>query len=129
MAADFRVLMIKLADRLHNLQTLQFVLPEKQRRIALESIEIYAPLAHRLGIGKLKGEIEDAAFPYAYPKEFTDIEKFMDGKKQVSESLVASVQSSLERELNRQHISIIKMSHRIKHKYSLWKKLQRYNNA
>ncbi len=128
MASDFRVLMIKLADRLHNLQTLEFVNPEKQRRIALESIEIYAPLAHRLGIGKLKGELEDAAFPYAYPKEYAEIETFLNEKKTVSEQNISAVQSSLERELTRQHIHTIKMSHRIKHKYSLWKKLQRYKH-
>ncbi len=128
MAADFRVLVIKLADRLHNLQTLQYVRPEKQRRIALESIEIYAPLAHRLGIGKLKGELEDAAFPFAYPKEYEEIEKFMNEKKEVSEQHIAAVKGSLERELNRQKIGIVKMSYRIKHKYSLWKKLQRYKH-
>lgn len=128
MAADFRVLIIKLADRLHNLQTLEFVRPEKQRRIALESIEIYAPLAHRLGIGKLKGELEDAAFPFAFPKEYAEIETFLNEKKGISEQNIAVVKSSLERELNRQHIPIVKMSYRIKHKYSLWKKLQRYKH-
>lgn len=128
MAADFRVLMIKLADRLHNLQTLQYVNPEKQRRIALESIEIYASLAHRLGIGKLKGEIEDAAFPFGFPKEYSEIEKFMSEKKGVSEQHIDKVQASLIRELKRQDIGFEKMSHRIKHKYSLWRKLQRYKN-
>lgn len=128
MAADFRVLMIKLADRLHNLQTLQYVRKEKQTRIALESIEIYAPLAHRLGIGKLKGELEDAAFPFAYPKEFENTEKFMNEKKGISEKHAEAVKGSLTRELNRQDIEIVKISHRIKHKYSLWKKLQRYKN-
>ncbi len=128
MAADFRVLMIKLADRLHNLQTLEHIRKEKRQRIALESIDIYAPLAHRLGIGKLKGEIEDAAFPFAYPKEYEEIEKFMNEKKEISEQHIAAVQSSLTRELERQGIRIVKMSHRIKHKYSLWKKLQRYKH-
>ena len=65
-AEDFRVFIIKLADRLHNLRTLEYVKPEKQKRIAIEAIEVYAPLANRLGIGKVKGEIEDAAFPFAY---------------------------------------------------------------
>src|SRR3989344_5383831 len=66
MANDLRVVIIKFADRLHNLQTLQNVREDKRKRIAVESIEVYAPLANRLGMGKLKGEIEDAAFPYAY---------------------------------------------------------------
>src|SRR3989344_2179437 len=67
MANDLRVVIIKFADRLHNLQTLKFVREDKQRRIALESLEVYAQLANRLGMGKLKGEIEDAAFPFIYP--------------------------------------------------------------
>ncbi len=125
-AADFRVLMIKLADRLHNLETLKFLPPEKQKRIALEAIEIYAPLAHRLGIGKLKGEIEDAAFPFAYPKEYTEIEKFLAEKKQVTEKNIKEVEERLRKELRKQNVDVVKMSSRIKHKYSLWKKLQRY---
>jgi GTP pyrophosphokinase len=69
-ANDLRVVIIKFADRLHNLRTLEHVREDKQKRIALESIEIYAPLANRLGMGKLKSELEEAAFPFAYPKKF-----------------------------------------------------------
>src|SRR3989338_9619415 len=68
MAQDLRVVIIKFADRLHNLNTLKFVREDKRKRIAIESIEVYAPLANRLGMGKLKGQLEDAAFPFAYPK-------------------------------------------------------------
>jgi GTP pyrophosphokinase len=125
-AADFRVLMIKLADRLHNLQTLQYVKPEKQKRIALEAIEIYAPLAHRLGIGKLKGDIEDAAFPFAFPKEYAEIEKFMKQKKEATETNIKAVEIELGKELEQQKVTVVKMNSRIKHKYSLWKKLQKY---
>ncbi len=77
MANDLRILIIKLADRLHNVQTLKYVLPEKQRRIALETIQIHARLADRIGMGKLKGELEDAAFPFAYPKEYVETEKIL----------------------------------------------------
>ena len=69
-AKDLRVLIIKLADRLHNIETLEHVRPDKQKRIALETLEIYAPLANRLSMGRLKGKLEDAAFKYAYPKEY-----------------------------------------------------------
>jgi GTP diphosphokinase / guanosine-3',5'-bis(diphosphate) 3'-diphosphatase len=72
MSKDLRVILIKLADRLHNLRTLHYVKPEKQRRIALESVEVYAPIAERLGISFFRGEIEDAAFPYLHPNEYKD---------------------------------------------------------
>src|SRR3989344_2358658 len=84
-AQDFRVLMIKLADRLHNLETLQFIAKEKLKRIALESLEVYAPLANRLGIGKLKGELEDAAFPYVFPKEAEMINIILSQKEHLNQ--------------------------------------------
>src|SRR3989344_5786579 len=72
-AQDIRVLIIKLADRLHNMRTLQYVRPDKQKRIALETLEVYAPLANRLSMSILKGRLEDAAFKYAYPKEYVEV--------------------------------------------------------
>lgn len=126
-ADDFRVVMIKLADRLHNLQTLNFVKPEKQKRIALESLEVYAPLAHRLGIAKLKGEIEDAAFPYVYPKEFKEVSLMLEESAIARERVVKKVEKDLLRILGEEKIQVIKTSNRVKHKYSLWRKLQRYH--
>lgn len=126
-ANDFRVVMIKLADRLHNLQTLEFVKPEKQKRIALESLEVYAPLAHRLGIAKLKGEIEDAAFPYIFPKEYAQVSKMLEEKAATREKVVKKVEKELIKKLEEENIKVLKTNHRIKHKYSLWKKLQRYH--
>lgn len=126
-AEDFRVVMIKLADRLHNLQTLNYVKPEKQKRIALESLEVYAPLAHRLGIAKLKGEIEDAAFPYVYPKEFKEVTKLLEEKKETKEKIVKKVEKEIVRKLQSENIQVLKTSSRVKHKYSLWRKLQRHH--
>jgi len=126
-ADDFRVVMIKLADRLHNLQTLNFVKPEKQKRIALESLEVYAPLAHRLGIAKLKGEIEDAAFPYVYPKEFKEVATMLEERAIARERVVKKVEKELLKKLEEEKIIVLKTSHRVKHKYSLWRKLQRYH--
>jgi len=123
MTNDLRVVIIKFADRLHNLRTLQFVREDKRKRIALESIEVYAPLANRLGMGKLKGEIEDAAFPYAYPKEYAQIEEIVKEKKDIYQKHLAEVKEELEKQLKKNKIKIIEINYRMKHKYSLWKKL------
>ncbi|MFZ1019917.1 MAG: RelA/SpoT family protein [Minisyncoccia bacterium] len=126
MANDIRVVIIKFADRLHNLRTLQFVRPEKRTRIAIESIEVYAPLANRLGMGKLKGELEDAAFPYAYPEEYKKIEEIIEEKKDLYEKYLNEVSEELKKELRKNKVKFIEIDYRIKHKYSLYKKLLRY---
>lgn len=101
MANDLRVVIIKFADRLHNLRTLGSLREDKRKRIALESIEVYAPLANRLGMGKLKGEIEDAAFPYAYPKEYKEIEELLNDKKEFYKKYLVEVHLALEKELKK----------------------------
>ncbi len=123
MTDDLRVVIIKFADRLHNLRTLEFIREDKRHRIAMESIEVYAPLANRLGMGKLKGELEDAAFPFAYPKEYLEIEELLKEKKGVYEQRLEEVRNQLEKELKRNKIKVMEMNYRTKHKYSLWKKL------
>ena len=127
MANDLRVVIIKFADRLHNLKTLEFVREDKKSRIALESIEVYAPLANRLGMGKLQSELEDRAFPYAYPKEYKEVEEIIKEKKDLFEKYLKEVQERLEIELKKQKIKFVEISYRVKHKYSLYKKLLRYN--
>lgn len=124
---DIRVVVIKLADRLHNLSTLESLPPEKQKRIALESIEIHAPLAYRLGMGKLTKEIEDLAFPFAFPKEYTMVEELLKQRKKTDEKYVEKVYKSLKKELATQGVKDIKTEYRLKHKYSLYRKLQRKN--
>lgn len=123
MANDLRVVIIKFADRLHNLRTLGFISEDKRKRIAIESIEVYAPLANRLGMGKLKGELEDAAFPYAYPKEYAQTEEIIKEKKDLYQKNLAEVKKELERELSKNKIKVVEINYRMKHKYSLWKKL------
>src|SRR3990167_8166097 len=127
MANDLRVVIIKFADRLHNLQTLQYVREDKRKRIAIESIEVYAPLANRLGMGKLKGEIEDAAFPYAYPKEYKEVEEIIKEKKGLYQKYLSEVRDTLMKELKKNRIRVVEVNNRIKHKYSLYKKLLKYN--
>lgn len=125
MANDLRVVIIKLADRLHNLTTLQYVREDKRARIALESIEVYAPLADRLGMGKLKGKIEDAAFPYAFPEEYQKIEKIIEEKKNEYQKNLDEVSTEIKLELEKNNIKVAEVDYRLKHKYSLYKKLLR----
>ncbi|HAS80543.1 MAG: (P)ppGpp synthetase I, SpoT/RelA [Candidatus Nomurabacteria bacterium GW2011_GWE1_32_28] len=123
MTNDLRVVIIKFADRLHNLHTLQFIREDKRKRIAMESIEVYAPLANRLGMGKLKGEIEDAAFPFAYPEEYLEIEEMIKEEKNLYQKYLSEVHEKLEKELQKNKVNVVEINYRMKHKYSLWRKL------
>ena len=127
MAEDLRVLTIKLADRLHNIETLKHVRPDKQKRIALETLEIYAPLADRLSMGRLKGRLEDAAFEYAYPKEYEEVKKLLNEKKDAKEKYLIEVKDKLIGKIKEAKIKNTIVDYRQKHLYSLWKKLQKYN--
>jgi len=122
-AKDLRVLVIKLADRLHNIETLESVRPDKQKRIALETLEIYAPLANRLSMGRLKGRLEDGAFKFAYPKEYEEVKKLLLEKKDADEKYLFEVKDKLEQKINESNIKGAKIDYRQKHLYSLWKKL------
>ncbi len=126
MAQDIRVLIIKLCDRLHNMQTLQHVPKEKQLRIAKETLEIFAPLAYRMGIKTLQRELEDLAFSYVYPKEFEEIKKILKKKKEEVEEHLDKFEKSLKKELAKNGITDFKMDHRVKSMYSLYKKLEKY---
>jgi GTP diphosphokinase / guanosine-3',5'-bis(diphosphate) 3'-diphosphatase len=127
MSQDIRVLIIKLCDRLHNVQTLQYVPKEKHMRIAKETLEIYAPLAYRLGIKKLQRELEDLAFAYVLPEEYALVTKLMRVKKEEQEEILNKFQKSLKKELAKNGIVNFRMDHRVKSLYSLYKKLKRYD--
>jgi len=122
---DVRILIIKLADRLHNMRTLQFLPPEKAKRIAIETIEVYAKLANRLGIGKLKSELEDLAFPFAYPNENKKVENLLKEKKYVNEKYLEKIKMAILKKVATQGIKIIDASYRLKRKYSLYKKIEK----
>jgi len=126
MSKDIRVLIIKLCDRLHNIQTLNHVPKEKQLRIAKETLEIYAPLAYRLGIKKLQRDLEDTAFTYVYPQEYENIKKLFKAKKEEQESLLDKFQKEIKKELAKNNITNFKIDYRVKSLYSLYKKLQKY---
>lgn len=125
MAKDIRVILIKLADRLHNMRTLQYVAQEKQKRIAEETLEIYAPLANRLGMGEIKGQLEDLAFPYVYTEEYKKVEEMVKGKYEQKEKDLEKVKIELEKELKENSVKNFRIDSRVKHLYSLYKKLQR----
>lgn len=122
---DIRVLFIKFADRLHNLRTLEYVPEEKRQRIALETLEIYAPLAYRLGVRKLHRELEDLAFKYAYPEDY---EKVLHLLKQTSEGTskrLDKIMKSIKKAFAKEGMRNIRTECRVKGIYSLYKKLQR----
>ncbi len=121
---DPRVVLIKLADRLHNIRTLGKVPEHKQRRVARETLEIYAPLANRLGIWSLKWELEDKSFRYLEPTTYQQIAKQMATKRTEREEWVASTKAELEAAL-KQHGIEAKVKGRPKHIYSIWRKMQR----
>ena len=126
-AEDPRVILIKLADRLHNMQTLKALPEEKRMRIALETLEIYAPIAHRLGIGKMKGELEDLAFQAAYQEAFMETRKARDEKASRAEDELKKMVLKIGTLLRGVGISAHSIDTRIKHLYSLHKKLQEKN--
>lgn len=126
MADDIRVVVIKLCDRLHNIQTLQFVPLEKQKRIALETLEIHARLADRLGMGRLKAQLEDAAFPYVYPEQYRETTELFKSIFPISDEQLEKVVNNLKEELVVFDVEIEEIDYRVKHLYSLWQKLKRY---
>ncbi len=126
MSQDIRVLIIKLCDRLHNMQTLEYVPKEKQLRIAKETLEIYAPIAYRLGIKKLQRDLEDLAFAYVYPKEYEEIKKILKKKKKEVEKHLDKSQKYLKRALAEHSVTKFRMDYRVKSMYSLYKKIQKY---
>lgn len=126
MAEDIRVVVIKLADRLHNINTLEFVKKEKQKRIALETLEIHARLADRLGMGALKAELEDKAFPYAYPEEFKQVKEIAEKATEDYAKSIKEVLKNIKESLELEGVSVIKIDSRVKHLYSLFLKLKKY---
>ncbi|HPN96304.1 MAG TPA: RelA/SpoT family protein [Candidatus Moranbacteria bacterium] len=127
MAADVRVVIIKLADRLHNMETLDALPPEKQQRIAVETMEVFAPLANRLGIGEFKVRLEDLAFKHLDPENFEYVTKLAKEQYEQRRKYVDKVVNELRRELAKEKIEVIKIFGRTKHLHSLFQKLKRHD--
>lgn len=122
---DIRVLIIKLVDRLHNMQTLNYVPKEKQLRIARETLEVYVPVAHRLGMGKIRKELEDLAFPYVYPQEHEKVQKLMQTRAGKSTELLEKERKVLQKRLAEIGLLDFNTSYRVKGLFSLYHKLKR----
>ncbi|MEO1689962.1 MAG: bifunctional (p)ppGpp synthetase/guanosine-3',5'-bis(diphosphate) 3'-pyrophosphohydrolase [Cyanobacteria bacterium J06631_6] len=125
MATDIRVIVVKLADRLHNMRTLDHLKPEKQRRISLETREIFAPLANRLGIGRFKWELEDLCFKYLEPEAYEEIKALIAERRADREARIAKVTETLRSRLGNQNINIVELKGRPKHLYGIYQKMER----
>src|ERR1700756_49531 len=122
-ADDVRVLLVKLADRLHNMRTLEFVPPESRRRIAQETLDIYAPLAGRMGMQQMRDELEDLAFRYLMPDAYAMIAGRLDDLRRKNGRIIAKIEKELLSELATRDIAA-KVEGRQKHPYSVWRKME-----
>ena len=128
MVTDVRVVLVKLADRLHNMRTLNYVPPEKQDRIARETLDIYAPIAHRLGMGAMRGDLEDLAFAYLEPSAYAELQKVVSQRSKESEKFLAEVQEAIRKHLAENGISA-GLEGRVKRLYSIHQKVQRQKGS
>src|SRR6201993_2273357 len=124
MVDDIRVVLIKLADRLHNMRTLEHLQPERQQKIAEETLEIYAPIAHRLGMGKIRGELEDLGFRFLDPLGYEQVEKAVNARRKQGEEFLAKTQKIISDKLKEAGIQA-RVESRIKRLFSIHKKLQK----
>jgi GTP pyrophosphokinase len=124
MVSDVRVVLIKLADRLHNMRTLEHLRPERQESIARETLDIYAPLAHRLGMGKVRGELEDLAFRYTDPVSYEQVAEAVESRRTEGEQFLRGVEDTLTEQLRENNIPA-RVEWRIKRIYSIYQKQQR----
>lgn len=124
MVDDIRVVLIKLADRLHNMRTLQHLPEERQQNVARETLEIYAPLAHRLGMGKVRGELEDLAFRYVDPIGYEQVRAAVESRRKAGESFLTGLIKIINKKLKENGVEA-KVESRIKRLYSIHQKLVR----
>ncbi|MBP1736150.1 MAG: (p)ppGpp synthetase [Oscillospiraceae bacterium] len=128
MARDIRVILIKICDRLHNMRTLMYHSPRKQKEIALETMEIYGPIAHRLGMQKVKWELEDLALQYLDPVGYRDIEQELEARASRHDEFMSSIQRKIEARLKEDGVSATVVG-RVKHTYSIYRKMYSQNKT
>ena len=123
MSRDIRVILIKIADRTHNMRTMEYQSTEKQRQKSLETMEIYAPIAHRLGMQRMKWELEDTSLKYLDPVAYNEIESSLESKREEYDAFLARVTRQIEDRLNEMHIPYHRVYGRMKHPYSIYRKM------
>ena len=128
-AKDARVIIIKLGDRLHNMRTLEHLPPERRSRIAMETREIYAPLAHRFGMAGIKAELEDLAFKFLEPDDYRDLVNQVASKKVVRDQTILKLKTPLEQELSEAGLGSYEVTGRPKHLWSIFQKMRKRNKA
>src|SRR5438094_977483 len=124
MIDDVRVVLVKLADRLHNMRTLEYLNAEKRSRIAQETMDIYAPIAHRLGMGKLRGELEDLSFKNLHAEDYRDLTAQLEKRRAANEAFLNDVTTTIQQEMEKAEVPFLRLEGRVKRLYSIWKKLQ-----
>ena len=125
MVDDIRVVLVKLADRLHNMRTLSFLKPEKKQRISQETIEVYAPIAHRLGMSKIRSELEELAFQYLEPEAFQRLKNEVENRRASEEAFLNEVKARIAERLREEGVNFVRIEGRIKRLYSIFLKLKR----
>ena len=125
MVDDVRVVLVKLADRLHNMRTLKYLKPEKRNRISQETLEVYAPIAHRLGMSKIRSELEDLAFQYLEPDDYKRLKEEVEKRRAPEEIFIQEVKARIAEKLTAEGVPFIRIEGRIKRLYSIFLKLKR----
>ncbi|HEY6330693.1 MAG TPA: bifunctional (p)ppGpp synthetase/guanosine-3',5'-bis(diphosphate) 3'-pyrophosphohydrolase [Blastocatellia bacterium] len=125
MVDDVRVVLVKLADRLHNMRTLEYLPAEKRRRIAQETLDVYAPIAHRLGMSRVRGELEDLAFKHLEPEEHKKLKELVESRRSRLEAALEEIKQRITEMMNASGVPMIHIEGRIKRLYSIYQKLKR----
>lgn len=125
MVDDIRVVIVKLADRLHNMRTLDYLPAEKRRRKAEETLDIYAPIAHRLGMGKIRSELEDLAFKHLYPNDYNNMHLIVERRRPDLEKDVEEIKNLINQKMTEAGVSLVRIESRVKRLYSIFLKLKR----
>ncbi|HYL99976.1 MAG TPA: RelA/SpoT family protein, partial [Blastocatellia bacterium] len=125
MVDDVRVVLVKLADRLHNMRTLEYLAGEKRRRISQETLDVYAPIAHRLGMSRVRGELEDLAFKYLEPEEYQKLKELLESRRSRLDATLEEIKGRITEMMKNAEVPVLHIEGRIKRLYSIYQKLKR----